>query len=56
MPPRPTPEDDEALTLLAKRDDLTEWEEGFLESLSTQAVWTERQGLAFDHLWERKMA
>lgn len=56
MSARPTPEDDEAIDFLAKRDDLTEWEEDFLEDLSTLAVWTERQGFAFDQLWERKMA
>lgn len=48
-------EDCEALEILAKRDDLTEWEESFLENLSERSMWTDGQKAAFDRLWERKM-
>lgn len=48
-------EDREALELLAKRDDLTEWEEDFLASLDDREAWTDKQKAAFDALWEKKM-
>jgi hypothetical protein len=50
----PTAEDREALELLAQRDDLTEWEDGLLESLSEQDTWSEKQRACFETLWERK--
>jgi len=55
MAGRPTADDDEALELMAKRDDLSEWEEGFIESLAGQTVWSVKQGEKFDELWTRKM-
>jgi hypothetical protein len=52
---KPTVEDLEALELLGQRDDLTQWEEGFLESLEAREDWTENQHRALDDLFERKM-
>lgn len=52
---RPTAEDQEALEILAKRDDLSEWEETFLASLEDRASWTEKQAAKFDELWQEKM-
>lgn len=52
---RPTAEDQEALEILGKRDDLTEWEEDFLQSLSEKASWTEKQAVKFDEIWIAKM-
>ena len=51
----PSAEDREALEILAQRDDLTEWEEDFLESLESRETWTEKQKATFDELWDRKM-
>jgi hypothetical protein len=48
-------EDREALEILAKRDDLTEWEEDFLQALHSRHLWTDRQKEKFDELWKRKM-
>ena len=55
MRSEPSQEDAEALILLAQRDDLSEWEEGFLASLEEAEEWTERQHLVFNELFERKM-
>ena len=55
MTARPTPEDLDALAILAKRDDLTEWEEGFLASLDEAHAWTVKMGHVFDRLWHDKM-
>lgn len=51
----PTDEDSDALEILVKRDDLSEWEESFLASLSERDEWTEKQRQTFEQLWERKM-
>lgn len=48
-------EDKEALEILAKRDDLTEWEEDFLQALHGRPIWTDRQKEKFDQLWKEKM-
>lgn len=54
-----TDEDSEALDVLIHRDDLTHWEEEFLESLEEAEVgsgkWTPNQKKTFDELFERKM-
>lgn len=52
---RPTEEDQEALEILAKRDDLSSWEEEFLISLDERRDWTAKQAAKFDEVWERKM-
>lgn len=54
MSHEPSVDDLDAMELLAQRDDLTEWEEGFVENLSALVVWTDKQQEAFDQLWERK--
>lgn len=52
----PTSEDWEAWDFLSLRDDLTEWEEEFLESISRQERWSPKQHTTFDELFERKMS
>lgn len=52
----PTTEDREAVDLLALRDDLTEWEEDFLDSLDNHDIWTMQQHEKLDVLFERKMS
>lgn len=54
MNKRPDTEDEQALELLAARDDLSTWEEEFLESLSQAEGWSAKQGGLFDELWEEK--
>lgn len=55
MVQRPTSEDHEALDILAKRDDLSEWEETFIGSLDERESWTIKQAAKFDELWQEKM-
>jgi len=55
MAARPTPEDRDALSILTHQDQLTEWEEVFLESLDDQLHWTPRQAEKFDEVWHRHM-
>lgn len=54
MNKRPDNEDKQAHELLAQRDDLTAWEEEFLESLIQTEGWSAKQGALFDELWEEK--
>lgn len=51
----PSAEDREAIEILSKRDDLSPWQEDFLESLDAREQWTEKQKATFDALWEQKM-
>ena len=51
MARRPTAEDRDACEILQNHDQLTEWEEGFLESLANQERWSVKQGQIFDDLW-----
>ena len=53
-------EDLEAMEILSKRDDLTQWEETFLEDMADRirlggTTWTEKQKAAFDKMWTEKM-
>lgn len=51
MPNRPNPEDRKALELLLKREDMSEWNAQFLESLvEWRGAWTIRQIKYFDSL------
>ncbi len=51
MTARPTPEDRRALELLLKREDMSEWNAGFLESLvEWRGSWTVKQLKHFDRL------
>lgn len=50
-PLRPTPEDRDALRLLLKREDMSDWNANFLESLvQWRGQWTDRQCQHFDML------
>lgn len=51
---RPTKEDHEALELLLERDDLTDYDGTFVESLNEwTGTWTPRQANYFDTLCDR---
>ncbi len=48
---RPTPEDREALRLLLQREDLSDYNAEFVESLRNwRGSWTEKQAQHFDRL------
>lgn len=49
---RPDPEDRDALRLLLGRDDLSDFDAEFVESLRHwRGKWTVKQGQCFDILW-----
>lgn len=49
---RPTKEDRDALRLLLAREDLSDWNAEFVESLRNwRGNWTEKQAIRFDELW-----
>jgi len=51
MPARPTPEDRDALRLLLQREDLSDYNAEFVESLKQwRGAWTEKQRQHFDRL------
>lgn len=50
---RPTKEDREALRLLLQREDLSDYNAEFVESLRNwSGIWTDKQAKYFDRLWE----
>ena len=51
----PTVDDREAILILSKRDDLTEYEENALQSLDERDIWTEKQAAWLDELFARKV-
>ncbi len=54
---RPTVEDKDALRILLSREDLSDWEAEFVESLRNwRGHWTVKQGQVFDELWNRYYA
>ena len=49
---RPTPEDKDALRIMLQREDLSEWEAEFMESLQQwRGHWTDKQAQKFDDVW-----
>jgi len=51
---RPTVEDKDALRILLAREDLSDWEAGFVESLQQwRGDWTEKQAEKFEDVWSR---
>lgn len=54
MPHVPSDEDLKALELLDQRDDLSEWEQSFIESLNERQAWTDKQRAKFDSLCDEK--
>ena len=49
---RPDKEDREALRILLQREDLSDWNAEFVESLRNwNGNWTAKQGEVFDKLW-----
>jgi len=54
---RPTREDRDALGLLLKREDLSDYDGDFVEALRNwHGNWTERQASYFDCVWEKYYA
>lgn len=52
MKDRPTREDRDALRLLLQREDLSDYNAEFVESLRNwSGCWTEKQARHFDQLW-----
>ena len=57
MGERPTKEDREALGILLKREDLSDYDGEFVDALRNwQGNWTERQASYFDRVWEKYYA
>lgn len=52
----PTEEDYEAVGLLQKRDDLTQWEEEFIASLVESGTWSQKMADKLNELFEMKFS
>ncbi len=52
------PEEYESVCILLekKSDFLSEWEDDFLRSIQTQALWSQKQRLRLDEIWNRIMS
>jgi hypothetical protein len=54
MGDRPTKEDRDALRILLQREDLSDWEGEFVETLRNwNGNWTNKQADAFDRTWTK---
>lgn len=53
MSERPTREDRDALRLLLQREDLSDYDAEFVDSVRNYDRWSTKQAVYFDRVWEK---